>query len=98
AGPGNPYDIEQLGVFVNPGGYYSAIYARQAAYPASPFPIAYPPSSTDTSAIYESLLSPNGGCLANVATWINAGSGVQAVFAVYNFCGSNPGIVFEAPI
>lgn len=91
-------DIEQVGVFVNPGGYYSAMYSRQSAYPAPQFPIAYPSGSTDTSAIYESMVAPNGGCFGNFATWINAGSGVQAVFMVYNYCGSTPGIAFETPI
>ena len=91
-------DYEAAGVTIAPGGYYSAIYALQSAYSAAQMPIAYPAGSTDTSAIYESLTAPNGGCLGNFATWINAGSGTQAVFSVYDYCAASPAVVYQTPI
>jgi len=93
-----PNDMEQLGVTINPGGYYSAIFSYLAVYPTYKIPIAYPAGSKDTSAIYESLTSNNGGCLGNFITYINSGSGTQGIYSVYNYCGSSPGIVFETPI
>lgn len=93
-----PNDLEQVGVSVNPGGYYSATFSYLALYPTSKIPISYPSGSSDTSAIYESLTAPNGGCLGNFITYINSGSGIQGVYSVYNYCGSSPGVVFETAI
>jgi len=94
----NPNDIEQVGVFTNPGGYYSATFAYIALWPVSAIQIAHPAGSTDTSAIYESLTANNGGCLGNFLTYINSGSGTQGVYSVYNYCGTSPGIVFQTPV